>query len=184
MAAMPVPTARFNPCGPVGVSAGLAESDLTWPLSRMVSTTETEAEEAPDGPGGPPLPEPGELRNCLFLPHSLDAVLHSRALTSLHGENMKRKTWKKNIYMLFGWLLFYPLIMICLLAYSNKKFFMLVSTLWIRVNHNLTDFFFHIRISLFYIITWSTSFNHRSMPSNDHLFVMSYTRSIPWAPRE
>jgi hypothetical protein len=34
------------------------------------------------------------------------------------------------------------------------------------------------------LLTSSTSFNQRSIPSNDHLFVMSYTNSIPCAPRE
>ena len=35
-----------------------------------------------------------------------------------------------------------------------------------------------------YGLTSSTSFNQRSMPSNDHLLVMSYTKRIPCAPRE
>lgn len=34
------------------------------------------------------------------------------------------------------------------------------------------------------ILTSSTSFNHRSRPSNDHLLVISYTSKTPWAPRE
>lgn len=33
-------------------------------------------------------------------------------------------------------------------------------------------------------LTSSTSFSHRSIPSKLHLFVMSYTKITPWAPRE
>lgn len=49
--------------------------------------------------------------------------------------------------------------------------------------HGLEVFLF-IGTSDIIRLTSSTSFNHRSRPSNDHLLVMSYTSRTPCAPRE
>lgn len=42
----------------------------------------------------------------------------------------------------------------------------------------------HQKSTNYNLLTSSTSFNHRSTPSKDHLLVISYTIKTPWAPLE